>query len=238
MPSFQDSAVIFILALLLFGPKKLPELARQLGKLMGEFRRASAEFRMQMEDELRVSEQAERQKQIAAIEAAAPVAPAISSSDPTLLPPPEPAHVPGYDTEAKYPDTPAIADTASTPGTASTTGTASAASTASATAQPVPLPIATSGSLNLMPPATGLPIERSPAAQAAAPELSSAAIFASVPPAPDRTRDSLVTQHSGLAPFSDSLPAEPQTRPNGHMESSAMPTPDPVDQPHETSTHG
>jgi TatA/E family protein of Tat protein translocase len=46
MPSFQDSAVIFIIALLLFGPRKLPELARQLGKLMGEFRRASNDFRM------------------------------------------------------------------------------------------------------------------------------------------------------------------------------------------------
>ena len=54
MPSLGDSAFIFILALILFGPKKLPELARQLGKLMGEFRRASNEFRMQMEDELRV----------------------------------------------------------------------------------------------------------------------------------------------------------------------------------------
>ncbi len=53
MPSLGDSAFIFILALILFGPKKLPELARQLGKLMGEFRRASNEFRMQMEDELR-----------------------------------------------------------------------------------------------------------------------------------------------------------------------------------------
>ena len=72
--SFQDSAVIFFIALLLFGPKKLPELARQLGKLMGEFRRASNEFRMQLEDELRVSEQAEKQKQIAALEAAAPPA--------------------------------------------------------------------------------------------------------------------------------------------------------------------
>src|SRR5580698_6346837 len=77
MPSFQDSAVIFFLALLLFGPKKLPELARQLGKLMGEFRRASNEFRMQMEDELRASEQAEQQKKIAEMQAAAPVAPAI-----------------------------------------------------------------------------------------------------------------------------------------------------------------
>src|SRR5580658_5666386 len=80
MPSFQDSAVIFFIALLLFGPKKLPELARQLGKLMGEFRRASNEFRMQMEEELRLSEQAEKQKQIAALEAAAtPALPALES---------------------------------------------------------------------------------------------------------------------------------------------------------------
>ena len=68
MPSLGDSAVIFILALLLFGPKKLPELARQLGKLMAEFRRASNEFRMQMEDELRIAEQADQQKKIAAID--------------------------------------------------------------------------------------------------------------------------------------------------------------------------
>src|SRR5580692_11160738 len=77
MPSLGDSAVIFILALLLFGPKKLPELARQLGKLMAEFRRASNEFRMQMEDEFRLAEQAEQQKKIAAMEAAAPVTPPI-----------------------------------------------------------------------------------------------------------------------------------------------------------------
>ena len=73
MPSFSDSIVLFILALLLFGPKKLPVLARELGKWVGEFRRASNEFKMQMEEELRMSEQADRQKQIAAMEAAAPV---------------------------------------------------------------------------------------------------------------------------------------------------------------------
>ena len=74
MPSFSDSIFIFFLDLLLFGPKKLPELARYVGKLLGEFRRASAEFRLQMDDEFRAIEQAEQQKKIAAIEAAAPVA--------------------------------------------------------------------------------------------------------------------------------------------------------------------
>jgi sec-independent protein translocase protein TatB len=80
MPSLGDSAFIFFLALLLFGPKKLPELARQLGKLMAEFRRASNEFKMQMEEELRLAEQAEQQKKTAAIEAAAPAVPAATEN--------------------------------------------------------------------------------------------------------------------------------------------------------------
>ena len=101
MPSFQDSAVIFFLALLLFGPKKLPELARQLGKLMGEFRRASNEFRMQMEDELRTSEQEERQKQIAAIAAAAP-APAPIAENSIAQPAAEPG--PARHTSARAPE--------------------------------------------------------------------------------------------------------------------------------------
>ena len=83
MPSLGDSAFIFFLALLLFGPKKLPELARQLGKLMAEFRRASNEFKMQMEEELRQSEQAEQQKKIAAMEVAAPATPALTSETTT-----------------------------------------------------------------------------------------------------------------------------------------------------------
>jgi sec-independent protein translocase protein TatB len=89
MPSFGDSAFIFILALLLFGPKKLPELARQLGKLMAEFRRASNEFRMQMDEELRLADQAEQQKKIAALEAAAPVTPPIGETAPETPSPQE-----------------------------------------------------------------------------------------------------------------------------------------------------
>jgi sec-independent protein translocase protein TatB len=83
MPSIADSAVIFILALMLFGPKKLPQLARQLGKLMAEFRRASNEFRMQMEDELRVEDQKEHQKKVDAM-----------AGPPSTLPDPEHPHLP------------------------------------------------------------------------------------------------------------------------------------------------
>lgn len=47
-----EIAVIFVIVLLLFGAKKIPELARGLGKSMGEFKRARDEF----EDEIRTAE--------------------------------------------------------------------------------------------------------------------------------------------------------------------------------------
>ncbi len=101
MPSLGDSAFIFFLALILFGPKKLPELARQLGKLMAEFRRASNEFKMQMEEELRVAEQTEQQKKIAAMEAAAPATPALTESTGTentiVAPVDDPPEIPFHD---------------------------------------------------------------------------------------------------------------------------------------------
>jgi len=59
-----DTIFIFCLALIIFGPKKLPEIGRQIGKLMVEFRRASNDFKMQIEEELRASEDADRQKEI------------------------------------------------------------------------------------------------------------------------------------------------------------------------------
>jgi sec-independent protein translocase protein TatB len=150
MPSFPDSIFLFVLALLLFGPKRLPVLARELGKWVGEFRRASNEFKMQMEDELRLSEQAERNKQIAAMEAAAPVAPPIDATetaaeDPDAIPkeyalpevtyaePPTPEHLAEPYSKPPY----EIVDGVRTP-----------------------LPIATSGDLKLMPPTTGLPTAR------------------------------------------------------------------------------
>jgi sec-independent protein translocase protein TatB len=134
-----------VLALLLFGPKKLPELARQLGKLMGEFRRASNEFRMQMEDELRLAEQEEHRKKIAALEAAAPVAPKLDS------PEPEQACVAPVATAADE----AAEIHIDAPNQDSTVQAEAAQVEAAA-----PLPIATSGDLSLMPPATGLPIAR------------------------------------------------------------------------------
>ncbi len=78
--SLSDSIFIFVLALIIFGPKKLPGMAKQLGKLLGEFRRASNEFKFQIEDELRQSDLQDRQK-------SAPSASSSSAPEPTILPP-------------------------------------------------------------------------------------------------------------------------------------------------------
>lgn len=53
---------IFLLALVVVGPKKLPELGRQLGKFLAEFKRASNEFKNQLETEMLNIELQERAK--------------------------------------------------------------------------------------------------------------------------------------------------------------------------------
>lgn len=60
--SFADTVVLFVLALLLFGPKKLPGIARQIGKALNEFKRASNEFKAQIESEISQLEYQERQQ--------------------------------------------------------------------------------------------------------------------------------------------------------------------------------
>jgi Tat protein translocase TatB subunit len=54
--------IIFIIALVFFGPRKLPELGRSLGRSLSEFRRASNELRNTLEEEIRVEEQREAAK--------------------------------------------------------------------------------------------------------------------------------------------------------------------------------
>jgi sec-independent protein translocase protein TatA len=55
--------VIFVIALIIFGPRKLPELGRSLGRSLNEFKRASNELRNTLEEEVRVDEQREAAKQ-------------------------------------------------------------------------------------------------------------------------------------------------------------------------------
>jgi TatA/E family protein of Tat protein translocase len=54
---------IFLLALVIFGPRKLPELGRQLGKALAEFKKASNDFKSQLETEMLNIELEERAKQ-------------------------------------------------------------------------------------------------------------------------------------------------------------------------------
>lgn len=52
---FQEIALILVLALLIFGPKKLPEIGRTLGRSLGEFKRATSELKRSIEQEVNAS---------------------------------------------------------------------------------------------------------------------------------------------------------------------------------------
>jgi sec-independent protein translocase protein TatB len=106
---------LVVIALLLFGPKKLPEIGRTIGKAMGEFKRASQEFQSQLNEEvrqleieselkdlkelgsIRPAEGAESRTPWGAESGSAPAnEPAAASSDPSIEPlvEPEPASHP------------------------------------------------------------------------------------------------------------------------------------------------
>jgi TatA/E family protein of Tat protein translocase len=67
---FPELAIILVVALIVFGPRKLPELGRSLGKSLAEFKRASNELKNTLDEEIRLEERR------------------------TTLPPPAPAEVP------------------------------------------------------------------------------------------------------------------------------------------------
>ena len=62
MLSVPHLIVIFVVALVIFGPEKLPELARNLGKVMAEFKRITGEMRYTFEDHMRELERESEQR--------------------------------------------------------------------------------------------------------------------------------------------------------------------------------
>jgi len=73
----QELVLILVLALIVFGPRRLPEIGKSMGKLLSEFRKASHDFQRTIEDEV----EAEKYK------AAAPEAPAAPETAATETPP-------------------------------------------------------------------------------------------------------------------------------------------------------
>ena len=106
---------------------------------MAEFRRASNEFRMQMEDELRIEEQKEHQKKVDAM-----------AGPPSSLPEPEHPHLPSTTSESIGSEPDHGSEHDGTPAIDAVAEPAAAAAT---------VPIAESGELKMMPPSTGLPVE-------------------------------------------------------------------------------
>jgi Tat protein translocase TatB subunit len=80
MLSIPHLVVIFLIALIVLGPEKLPQVARVLGKAMADFRRITTDFRVQIEDEMREMERHTRLQQMTAAQAS-PYGP----TDPELL---------------------------------------------------------------------------------------------------------------------------------------------------------
>ena len=116
MLSVPHLIVIFLVALVVLGPEKLPEVARVLGKIMAEFRKVSTDFRTTLEDEMREIDRHLREKERLAKEAAAAapaqpamlVLPEVESEAPTL------PQVAGNDAPAT-PPVPAEAATSESP---------------------------------------------------------------------------------------------------------------------------
>jgi sec-independent protein translocase protein TatB len=131
MLSLPHLVVLFVIALVIFGPQKLPELARMLGKATAEFRKMTSDFRYALEDEVR---DLERQTRIREEEAAA-----AARTAPVPAPSPDPESAP----EGAVPrDTPVDATPApaETPGDASASSDADSVSPETQPAEPLSVP--------------------------------------------------------------------------------------------------
>lgn len=89
---FQEMIFIFFIALLIFGPKKLPEIGRQIGEALTHFKRASNEFKSQLEDEIRNIDAEEGRKKVSPPEPPPPEKPIALETIPREAPSYEAPH--------------------------------------------------------------------------------------------------------------------------------------------------
>lgn len=89
-----ELVIILVIALIIFGPRKLPELGRSLGKSIGEFKKASNELRSTLDEEIRIEEQRDQR---ASMKAEQDTAVAAGVSSPADVTPPPVTPVPPAD---------------------------------------------------------------------------------------------------------------------------------------------
>jgi Tat protein translocase TatB subunit len=148
--------LILVVALIVFGPRRLPEIGKSMGKMLAEFRKASNDFKRTIDDELEAEKARESQAQIPAAPSYAPaeitppettpVARASVESTPVVISPPEPWRPP-------YDPPPWSASTAepAPPATDAVPGASEAVSGASPAPEPEPradTPVETAASRN------------------------------------------------------------------------------------------
>ena len=80
-----ELVIILVIALIIFGPRKLPELGRSLGRSIGEFKKASNELRSTLEEEIRLEEQRDQR---ASLRAEQDTAIAAAATPPSATAPP------------------------------------------------------------------------------------------------------------------------------------------------------
>jgi sec-independent protein translocase protein TatB len=119
---FGEIVIILVLALVLLGPQKLPEVAKQLGKGLRDFKKASDDLKGQFEKEFYAEERKAERARVAPPTASAPV----PAAPPGPVPVASAENIPGLDAALFEPDAPAAP-----PATGSTAAAPAAAAPAS-----------------------------------------------------------------------------------------------------------
>lgn len=102
---FGEMVFLFVLALLIFGPRKLPEIGRQIGRFMNEFKRASSEFKAQIESEINAIETDVKPQILPPLQAP------LNSLASRIFNPPPPERLAAAEHDAREPE-PAVEDSA------------------------------------------------------------------------------------------------------------------------------